>query len=259
MGGVHQARRVPRDAESFRVGRLVALLRGDAGVQRDRRDEHAARDELGDQLRREGSPRARHLGATGLSCVDVSVSGERPAPAARSRTESVARAREVVSSAAADRGARARAAGRHTGRGSAPSRRPGAPGPPRPRRRRTARRRGVAPRSSSGRVAAGRRGGEPELELGSVGAHRRHGRGKGGRRVDDEEIAWSEEPRQVAKAAWTMLPSSERRRAGERGRGNAASLWRLVRLEADGQSTALMPTPPPGHGLDRGRSAGRSR
>ena len=57
---------------------LVALARGDAGMQRDRRDDHAARDKAGDQLGCEGSPRAGHLGATDLSCVDVLVRGEGP-------------------------------------------------------------------------------------------------------------------------------------------------------------------------------------
>ena len=41
--------------------------------------EYTARDELGDQLRREGSPRTRHFGAPDVSCIDVLVRGERPA------------------------------------------------------------------------------------------------------------------------------------------------------------------------------------
>ena len=73
-----------------------------------------------------------------------------------------------------------------------------------------------------------------ELELGPVGARRRHGPGKGGRRVDDEEIAWSEEPRQVAKAAVDDAPLPPRGdEQADAVAGNATSLWRLVRLEAD--------------------------
>ena len=58
---------------------LVALGRGDAGVQRDRRDQHAMPDQRRDQLGGERPPGARHLGAAGRRRVDVLVGLERPA------------------------------------------------------------------------------------------------------------------------------------------------------------------------------------
>ena len=85
-------------------------------------------------------------------------------------------------------------------------------------------------------IAAGRRSGEPELELDSVGAHRRYGSRKCGRRIDDEEVARREEPRQLTKA--TVHDGARTPRGDEQAdtvARNAAFLRRLVRLEASGQ------------------------
>ena len=57
--------------EPLRRRGLVQLGARDAGVQDDRRDRHAPRDERHEEGRRERPPRARHLGAAGVGGVHV--------------------------------------------------------------------------------------------------------------------------------------------------------------------------------------------
>ena len=64
--------------EPLREGRLAELRGRDAGVQRDRGDQDAARDQLGHELRGERAGRARHLGAPGLQREHGLIGIERP-------------------------------------------------------------------------------------------------------------------------------------------------------------------------------------
>ena len=201
--GVHQARRVPRNAEALRVGRLVALLRGDAGVQHDRRDEHAPVTSRVISSGRERAPGAGHLGAAGLGGVDGLVGGQRPA----SRHVAVADRVPVLGEVgrdrpAAGRVARPRAAERRTRRGSVRSHRQEA----RARRPPSTAPNGWSPsRSSTIQSVSGSRPGagveSRSSSCDAVGASRGHRRRQRGRRVDDEEVAGREELRQVAEAS----------------------------------------------------------
>ena len=219
----------------------MALRRRDAGVQRDRGDEHAAGDEPRDQLRRERPAGARHLGAAGLERVDVLVGRERPA------------ARHV---AVADRLPVLREVGLERPRQVEP----GEPEPdagvggedPRRRRRREASSRspastppnGASPRRSStiqkrsgSRSRRGRR--EPQLELG------RRPRASPARAAGSvaEVLTTSRSPGarncgRSRKRPWTMLPV---RAVGDEQAdavaGEPARLGRLVRLEAGGRTS----------------------
>jgi hypothetical protein len=85
-------------------------------------------------------------------------------------------------------------------------------------------------------IAARRRGGESELELGPVGACRGHGRGEGGGRVDDEQIARGEVLRQVTEAS--VHDAARPARGDEQAdavTGALTGLRRLVRLKAGAQ------------------------
>ena len=77
-GRVDEPRRRLRDGEALRVRRLARLQRRHARVQRERRDDHAFRDEPRDELVRERASRARHLGAAGVQREDRLVVVQRP-------------------------------------------------------------------------------------------------------------------------------------------------------------------------------------
>ena len=75
--GLDEARGRGRHAEALGVRALAALGRGDAGVQDDRRDRHAARRQRGEDGRRHRAPGAGHLGAAGLGRVGRLVGRQR--------------------------------------------------------------------------------------------------------------------------------------------------------------------------------------
>ena len=64
--------------EAFGEGLLAVLERRDTRVESDRREENAVRDELCDELRREGAAGARHFRATRLQGKHGLVRVERP-------------------------------------------------------------------------------------------------------------------------------------------------------------------------------------
>ena len=85
-------------------------------------------------------------------------------------------------------------------------------------------------------IAARRWCGESELELGAVSAGRPHGRGEGGGRVHDEEIARREEPRQVTEASVNdAAGSAVGDNQADAVTGALTGLRRLVRLKAGTQ------------------------
>ena len=78
--GVHEPRGGRRHAVALGIRALAELERRHAGVQRERREQHAARRQLCHQLAGERPRRARHLGAAGVDREDRLVGVDRPLP-----------------------------------------------------------------------------------------------------------------------------------------------------------------------------------
>ena len=100
-GGVDPGRGGGGHTGPLRVGQLVGLERGHAGVQHDGRDADALGHEPGDHLGRERAAGAGHLGAARLGGVDVLVGAERPRPLDVAVADRPAVARPATSAAAA--------------------------------------------------------------------------------------------------------------------------------------------------------------
>jgi len=236
---VDEPRRGGGDAVPLGAGRLALLERRDAGVEDDRGDGDAARDEGCDDPLAERTPGARHLGAPGLGGVDRLVGVERPL---------------AVDVAIPDRPAvtgEVRLERRRHAQLRDPEPRPGQIGGDERRDAAARQREPLArpPRAERGAVLAeldepvvgvGQRRGDVEVELGAVGAARAERRGHGRRRVDDEEVARHEHVRQVAGTEVAHPPG---RPLGHEHPHlvalEPARLGRLVGLEALGEDERL--------------------
>ena len=225
--GVDEPGGLLRDPKPLRIGALVTLLGGDAGMQHDRCDEDAAGNEPCDQVCRERPAGARHLGAAGLHCVDVLVGRERPRPwhvpvANRMPVLGKVERRRPVKVEACKPQPRARIRGEDLGRCTSGEDEALA---------------GVdaAERLIAGAqlhdpepvgIAAPRRGRKPKLELGSVCSHGRHSRRKRGRGVDDDEVTGGEKSRAAPRSGcgrwFRSARSVTRRRTRSRGRPRAS-------------------------------------
>ena len=180
--------RVLRDAVALRVRALAALLRADAGVERDPLDADPVLAQALQRALGERAAGARHLGAAGLGGEDRLVVLERVRHAGRARSGSGRRGR-AGSRAAASGGRAARPTGgraRGTARAARRSRRRGAASvSARARARRPSRRSSTTQRSG----CAGSGVDRCRSTRGAVGPARGQRRRDRRRRVDDQQVA----------------------------------------------------------------------
>ena len=233
-------------------------------MQHDRRDEYPARDEPGDQLRRERASGARHLRAAGLVRVHVLVRGERPRTPHVAVADRRSRARRGTRRVAAEApSAPARGAHPHAARGSSRTRRPAGRVARRPPERRRAGRPSAARRSRTDPDLAPLAGVErwsPSTEPSARLA--RKAAGSVADVLTTSRSPGSTNSGSWRKPLWTTSPPSREtsRRTSSRARprasAGASASSRAARTRSAG---VLTPRPPRDRARDRCRSARRPR